>query len=177
MTLRHAYPRATKTSTDSIGISAGPAFMASPDRACRTVDPDLFYSVQDTDQELAKVVCGHCPFRQDCATWALANGEQHGIWGGVLMSSPDERRQAREDFHVTAQVPKPKPKPVRVSRQQAKADLERKVREGWEKGQDDATIALNIGITHNGACNIRTRLGLPALKGPGGRRIRTAVAA
>jgi WhiB family redox-sensing transcriptional regulator len=31
----------------------------------------------------AKQVCAGCPMRQQCLDYAIANAEQHGIWGGM----------------------------------------------------------------------------------------------
>lgn len=33
--------------------------------------------------ELAKAICGVCPFRVECLAGALARRELHGIWGGL----------------------------------------------------------------------------------------------
>ncbi|HEY6492090.1 MAG TPA: WhiB family transcriptional regulator [Trebonia sp.] len=48
--------------------------------------------------EAGKALCGACPARPRCLDWALAKGEQSGIWGGT---TPEERaeivRQRRRD--------------------------------------------------------------------------------
>jgi hypothetical protein len=41
-------------------------------------DPSDEYAIRD-----AAAVCAGCPARQACAETAVANGEEHGIWGGV----------------------------------------------------------------------------------------------
>jgi hypothetical protein len=51
--------------------------------ACRTADPDLFFSSEPADIERAQQVCAGCPVRLDCARAADANGEQFGVWAGV----------------------------------------------------------------------------------------------
>lgn len=63
--------------------------------ACRTVDQDLFYPPKGLPYEAAKAkaVCASCPVRQDCLEYALANGERHGIWGGL---APRERHRLRK---------------------------------------------------------------------------------
>ena len=43
--------------------------------ACLTVDPELFFPVVDT-----------------CLKWALENGQDAGVWGGM---SEDERRSLK----------------------------------------------------------------------------------
>lgn len=68
------------------------------DRArCMGMDVEVFYGDSD-DQQIhgshrpyllpeqvrhAKAVCGECPVRIDCLSWALDNDEEHGIWGGM----------------------------------------------------------------------------------------------
>ncbi|MEO3809870.1 WhiB family transcriptional regulator [Sphaerisporangium sp. B11E5] len=64
--------------------------------ACRTEDPELFFPISATgpgqvQQDQAKAVCGRCPVRLACLDYALATGQEHGIWGGT---DPDERRAA-----------------------------------------------------------------------------------
>lgn len=62
--------------------------------ACLTEDPDLFFPVGATgpailQMEEAKRVCKRCEVKEECLTWALENGQDHGVWGGT---SEDERR-------------------------------------------------------------------------------------
>ena len=40
---------------------------------------------------MAKLICRGCPVSATCLSWALASGQQAGIWGGM---TEDERRQA-----------------------------------------------------------------------------------
>jgi len=40
----------------------------------------------------AKAVCAYCPVRADCLGYALATGQDAGVWGGT---TEDERRQIR----------------------------------------------------------------------------------
>jgi WhiB family redox-sensing transcriptional regulator len=42
--------------------------------------------------EAAKAVCAMCPVRPECLTWALATGQDAGVWGGT---SEEERRVMR----------------------------------------------------------------------------------
>jgi hypothetical protein len=52
------------------------------DANCRGLDPELFFpSVGQTSEE-AKRVCRACDVQVECLTFALNNGEKHGIWGG-----------------------------------------------------------------------------------------------
>jgi WhiB family redox-sensing transcriptional regulator len=62
--------------------------------ACRDEDPELFFPVGTTGPALvqtaeAKKVCHRCPVAATCLAWALANGQDAGVWGGL---SEDERR-------------------------------------------------------------------------------------
>ncbi len=62
--------------------------------ACRDEDPELFFPIGNTGPALlqieeAKAVCGRCTVTEDCLSWALASGQDAGVWGGL---SEDERR-------------------------------------------------------------------------------------
>ncbi|MGH9067676.1 MAG: WhiB family transcriptional regulator [Acidimicrobiales bacterium] len=62
--------------------------------ACRGLDPDIFYPVDDEDAEEAKAVCGGCPVRQACLEHALAHRERDGVWGGA--TERERRRIVRQ---------------------------------------------------------------------------------
>jgi WhiB family redox-sensing transcriptional regulator len=62
--------------------------------ACLDEDPELFFPIGNTGPALlqieeAKAVCRRCEVREQCLTWALEAGQDHGVWGGL---SEDERR-------------------------------------------------------------------------------------
>lgn len=62
--------------------------------ACKDEDPELFFPVGTSGPALlqiteAKAVCRRCPVVAECLTWAIATGQDDGIWGGM---SEDERR-------------------------------------------------------------------------------------
>ena len=64
---------------------------------CRTVDPDTFFPVGTTGPALvqaeeAKALCRLCPIRQQCLDWALDEGVEFGVWGGM---TEQERRWTR----------------------------------------------------------------------------------
>jgi WhiB family transcriptional regulator, redox-sensing transcriptional regulator len=64
---------------------------------CRDMDPELFFPVGTTGPSLdqigrAKKVCAECLARVSCLEWALAAGEDAGVWGGT---TEDERRALR----------------------------------------------------------------------------------
>jgi WhiB family transcriptional regulator, redox-sensing transcriptional regulator len=65
--------------------------------ACRDADPELFFPVGTAGPALlqvarAKHVCAGCAVRARCLEWAMANGQESGVWGGT---SEDERRALR----------------------------------------------------------------------------------
>jgi WhiB family transcriptional regulator, redox-sensing transcriptional regulator len=67
------------------------------DAACRDVDPELFFPVGNAGPARlqivqAKRVCARCPVRTPCLEWALASGQEAGVWGGT---SEDERYALR----------------------------------------------------------------------------------
>lgn len=51
---------------------------------CRGVDPDLFFPPHHGEDhaQAAKAICAACPVRVHCATTAIVQYENHGIWGG-----------------------------------------------------------------------------------------------
>lgn len=59
--------------------------------ACADVDPDLFHPLDNEGIEAAKAICATCPLliRKRCLKVGLAQGHQHGVWGG---KSAAERR-------------------------------------------------------------------------------------
>lgn len=74
---------------------------------CRNEDPELFFPIGTTgpaiDQvEAAKAVCQRCDVRMTCLEWALATGQDAGVWGGT---SEEERRAIRRARRRSAAVP------------------------------------------------------------------------
>jgi WhiB family redox-sensing transcriptional regulator len=64
---------------------------------CTNEDPELFFPVGTTGPALAqiaaaKAICMQCEVRRECLEWALATGQDAGVWGGM---SEDERRALR----------------------------------------------------------------------------------
>jgi WhiB family redox-sensing transcriptional regulator len=63
--------------------------------ACRDADPELFFPDGDVRSaraqvKTAKLICRGCPVSAICLDWALASGQEAGIWGGL---TEDERRR------------------------------------------------------------------------------------
>jgi WhiB family redox-sensing transcriptional regulator len=55
--------------------------------ACHGIDPDLFFPISVTGRAVpqidsAKAICGRCPVRQNCLSYALLTMPD-GIWGGT----------------------------------------------------------------------------------------------
>jgi len=68
--------------------------------ACRDVaDPDVFFPIGTTwlalkQIESAKKICRTCCVRAQCLEWALATGQDIGVWGGL---SEEERKELQQD--------------------------------------------------------------------------------
>jgi WhiB family redox-sensing transcriptional regulator len=74
--------------------------------ACRDKDPELFFPVSDMGPGArqvteAKAVCAGCPVRSACLDYALDNGLDHGIFGG--MTEKDRRGLVRRREHQPSQ--------------------------------------------------------------------------
>ncbi|NND74242.1 MAG: WhiB family transcriptional regulator [Ilumatobacter sp.] len=61
------------------------------DAACQGEVGVIFFPPMRSEKRTAKAarerrakdVCTSCPVRSDCLDEAMANGERHGIWGGL----------------------------------------------------------------------------------------------
>ena len=68
-------------------------------RACRQMDPDIFFPVESSNVELraavdaARAICDNCVIRDPCYENAVARGEKFGIWGGRLLEVKNQRRR------------------------------------------------------------------------------------
>lgn len=56
---------------------------------CSQIDPEVFFPEKGQTHTAAKHMCRQCPVQVQCLTFALDNGETHGIWGGT---THNERR-------------------------------------------------------------------------------------
>ncbi len=64
---------------------------------CKDEDPELFFPVGTAGPAAAqiaaaKAVCAGCEVRLKCLEWAMATGQDSGVWGGL---SEEERRALR----------------------------------------------------------------------------------
>ena len=72
------------------------------DAACGDVDPETFFPDGDLvsirlQVKAAKAVCRGCPVSATCLSWALASGQEFGIWGGL---TEDERRHLQRRLRL-----------------------------------------------------------------------------
>jgi WhiB family redox-sensing transcriptional regulator len=65
--------------------------------ACLHQDPEIFFpvgtsraAVRQTNR--AKRLCAECPVSAACLRWAVEEGVDHGVWGGL---TEDERRRIK----------------------------------------------------------------------------------
>ena len=60
------------------------------DALCARTDLEAFFPEKGTSNHDAKKICSNCEVRAECLEYALQNGEQFGVWGGL---SERERRK------------------------------------------------------------------------------------
>jgi hypothetical protein len=65
---------------------------ATPDAACTSHDPELWFSPFPQAIAQAQAICGGCPHQAPCRSGALERRETSGIWGGT-----DVNPRHRED--------------------------------------------------------------------------------
>jgi WhiB family redox-sensing transcriptional regulator len=59
---------------------------------CAQTDPESFFPEKGGSTREAKKICLNCEVKAECLTYALANDERFGIWGGL---SERERRRLK----------------------------------------------------------------------------------
>jgi WhiB family redox-sensing transcriptional regulator len=59
---------------------------------CAQTDPEAFFPEKGGSTREAKKICVGCEVRAECLSYALANDERFGIWGGL---SERERRRLK----------------------------------------------------------------------------------
>ncbi len=60
---------------------------------CRQLAPSTFFPNDGVGVDAARRICASCPVQEPCLEYALANGIDHGVWGGA--SERERRRIAR----------------------------------------------------------------------------------
>lgn len=70
--------------------------------SCRDEDPELFFPIGNEGPAEGQIrearrICAKCPVASECLEWALGNGQDDGIWGGMTASErrAHKRREAR----------------------------------------------------------------------------------
>jgi WhiB family redox-sensing transcriptional regulator len=62
---------------------------------CRSMDPEIFFPTDGLGVQRAAAICEICPVRDACLEYALRNGIQHGVFGGVSERARVRLRRAR----------------------------------------------------------------------------------
>lgn len=71
---------------------------------CAQALPDYWFpSSNEQTGEIAKRICQKCPVIEECLEFAIANNEQHGIWGGTSYVERKEIRRQRGILRGTGQ--------------------------------------------------------------------------
>lgn len=76
-----------------------PDWMAYATCWVEDIPPDVFFPIDGEGVVLPISICNRCPVREACLEYALANHEDHGIWGG---KSERERWRIRRNRRVRA---------------------------------------------------------------------------
>lgn len=64
---------------------------------CAQVDPDLWHPAKGASPKAAQRICRtECPVVARCLEYALASGEEHGVWGGTTNRERQKIRRARK---------------------------------------------------------------------------------
>ncbi len=68
--------------------------------ACRGLDSSVFFhpagergDAHDEREAKAKRICGDCPVREACLSYAMEAREQYGVWGGLTENERVSRRR------------------------------------------------------------------------------------
>lgn len=88
-------------SNESLDLGIRPEARSAWEKLCKLQDDNPIYPCASnpylfTDSDFltadeAEEICHGCPLLKACYDFAVANSEQHGIWGGIDFSiAPDE---------------------------------------------------------------------------------------
>ena len=92
-----------RTPFDTFPVQPDAALAWQKDGTCRQVDVgDVFFPEAGGSTRSAKLICRNCPVISDCLSYALANDERHGVWGGF---SARERYRISRGEHVPFRIP------------------------------------------------------------------------
>lgn len=63
------------------------------DALCAQIGPEEFFPEKGNSVQQAKKICERCDVKPDCLQYALDNGVDSGVWGGL---SAQERRRLKK---------------------------------------------------------------------------------
>lgn len=83
---------------------------------CRQADPELFFPVGSAGSAAAEIqrakdICTRCAVRRLCLLYALATGQEFGIWGG---RDEDERRLLHQQWRQSRLASTTEPPDIKV---------------------------------------------------------------
>lgn len=64
--------------------------------ASPAVDPEWFFTTDDTMKRWALEVCGRCPVKEECLQEGFDTGETYGIRAEVDLAKPSREVRARQ---------------------------------------------------------------------------------
>ena len=62
-------------------IVARPSWMGRA--SCKNLDVEMFFPKRGLPKKEVVRICGACPVREECLSFAVLNGERQGMWGGL----------------------------------------------------------------------------------------------
>lgn len=65
------------------------------DALCRNAEPDLWFPSAGLPSAWALEICCRCDVREQCANYADAHYERHGVWGGLTLEQRNRRARLR----------------------------------------------------------------------------------
>lgn len=76
---------------------------------CRNHDPNMWFLPQAQGnillQRQAQRICEECPLRTACLEFALKNGEEFGVWGGLTAHDRHRLRRPRAERRSSTRRP------------------------------------------------------------------------
>lgn len=111
MSIDSAIDLASVAATLTPPAPGDPAVQWRQSAACRREDPELFFPIGSVgagaaEIQRAKAVCAGCPVRRPCLAFALATGQNYGVWGGY---DEDERRPLHRQWRASHPADRPGP--------------------------------------------------------------------
>lgn len=94
--------------------------------ACVGTNPDVFFVERGESTGAARNLCRQCPVVGECLEFAIANGEQFGIWGDTTERERRAIRRARRGGNVA---------PTRVDRPLRPCGTEAAYRRHTKRGE------------------------------------------